>query len=269
MVRQARIPTLVVVSLVSACWAISGCTDDNQAVQNGTGGNANQGTGGSSAATGGASNSTANSTGTAVHQGGATNVASNTGTAPSASGGVGGTTSENTGTTTAVGGTTSTASGTPPGTVCPALNAAGSELKKGAACTAADPQLCYKSCGPKGSGGYKSETCTAAAYAEVASCIWTLTDYSCYKVPASVTAMDATCPAKIDPTATMQGGLACTVAPCTSCTGATGLYLDSNNAEKTGWCTCVRDTPDAASGKWSCGSTSPSVAWPCPGQAGC
>src|SRR5450755_3909599 len=54
--------------------------------------------------------------------------------------------------------------------------------------TAADTQLCYKTCGPQ-SVGFKSETCTNGAYVEQSGCNFPKgMDYSCYKVP---TAIDA------------------------------------------------------------------------------
>jgi hypothetical protein len=131
---------------------------------------------------------------------------------------------------------------------------------KAGACTAADPQSCYKTCG-RASSGFKSETCTAGAYAEQSGCTFPDTlDAACYKLPA---AQDATCPEA----APMAGG-ACTVAPCTLCNGGggpTGTYLDSKGASKIGYCICPMPGASGMS-KWSCASTD---AWPCPGAKGC
>jgi hypothetical protein len=41
----------------------------------------------------------------------------------------------------------------------------GEEIKKGTPCTAEDPQLCYRPCGPD-QVGWKTETCLAGVYAE-------------------------------------------------------------------------------------------------------
>src|SRR5262245_10177432 len=98
---------------------------------------------------------------------------SNPGTAGSSSTGTAGTTG-NAGTsgtagTTGTGGSASTGTG---GTglyspSCTGLTtAASAEPTKGGACVAADPQLCYKTCGPEKAGA-KSETCTGGVYAEM------------------------------------------------------------------------------------------------------
>jgi hypothetical protein len=131
---------------------------------------------------------------------------------------------------------------------------------KAGACTAADPQLCYKTCGPA-SSGFKSETCTAGAYAEQSGCTFPDTlDATCYKLPAT---QDTSCPA-MPPMASAE----CTVAPCTLCNGGggpTGTYLDSKGAAKIGYCICPAPGASGTS-KWSCASTD---AWPCPGAKGC
>ena len=138
--------------------------------------------------------------------------------------------------------------------------AAGMEPAKAGACTAADPQTCYKTCGPQ-STGFKSETCSAGAYAEQSGCTFPPTlDAACFKLPA---AQDATCP-----TAPPMASAVCTVAPCTLCNGGggpTGTYLDSKGASKVGYCVCPAAGASGMS-KWSCASTD---AWPCPGGKGC
>lgn len=126
---------------------------------------------------------------------------------------------------------------------------------KGGACSASDPQLCYKTCGPL-SVGFKSETCTDGAYAEQTGCSFPDADYSCYKVPSSI---DAKCPSSA-PQATM----ACDVAECVVC-NAGGNYLDSSGASKAGYCVCPA-AGDSGARKWSCAST---TAWPCPNGKGC
>jgi hypothetical protein len=171
----------------------------------------------------------------------------------------GGTTT--TGATTTTGGSTTTSTGSgDPGMFSPLCagltTAAGAAPTKGGACVAADPQLCYKTCGPQGIG-FKSETCTGGLYAEQSGCSFpTGADYSCYKIPAAVSAScPTTVPKASDP---------CTVAECTLC-NLNGQYLDSSGASKAGYCVCP---PAGASGtsKWSCAST---TAWPCPAGSGC
>jgi len=141
--------------------------------------------------------------------------------------------------------------------LCSALaTAAGVSPTKGGICAAADPQLCYKTCGPK-SVGFKSETCTGGSYVEQSGCSFPPGDYSCYKVP---TAIDATCPT----TAAPQANTACTVLDCVPC-NLNGNYLDSTGATKQGYCVCPATTAGAP-GKWTCAST---TAWPCPQSQGC
>jgi hypothetical protein len=135
------------------------------------------------------------------------------------------------------------------------VTAAGAAPTKGGACTAADTQVCYKTCGPA-SSGFKSETCTGGTYAEQSGCTFPAGDYSCYKIP---TAVDPSCP-----TTPPQASSACTVAMCTPC-NVNGMYLDSQGSAKEGYCVC----PAAgASGNrnWTCAS---STAWPCPSGQGC
>jgi len=162
------------------------------------------------------------------------------------------------------GGTAGTGGAAPAGDFLPLCKglttAAGMEPTKAGACAAADPQVCYKTCGPA-SSGFKSETCTAGAYAEQSGCTFPDTlDAACYKLPA---AQDASCPATA-PMASTE----CTVAPCTLCNGGggpTGTYLDSKGASKIGYCVCPAPGASGTS-KWSCASTD---AWPCPGAKGC
>jgi len=133
--------------------------------------------------------------------------------------------------------------------------AAGQPPAKGGACTADDPQLCYKTCGPQ-SIGFKSETCTNGAYVEQSGCSFPDADYACFKIPATV---DASCP-----TMTPQATMPCEVAMCTPCSVG-GSYLDSGGASKTGYCVCPM-AGAAGTRKWSCAST---TAWPCPTGRGC
>ncbi len=139
--------------------------------------------------------------------------------------------------------------------------AAGAAPTKNGACTASDPQLCYKTCGPQ-SIGFKSETCSAGVYNEQSGCSFqTGSDYSCYKIPATA---DASCP-----TTAPQASQVCTIAQCVVCGGTktaqTTGYLDSTGAAKAGYCVC--QAPGASgSSKWSCAS---STAWPCPAGQGC
>jgi len=121
------------------------------------------------------------------------------------------------------------------------LTAAGLAPAKAGACTAADTQLCYKTCGPQ-SVGFKSETCTNGAYVEQSGCNFPKgMDYSCYKVP---TAIDASCPATAP-----QASQPCTVKACTLCNVANS-YLDSTGASKPGYCVCPAPGASGTS-KWS------------------
>jgi hypothetical protein len=136
--------------------------------------------------------------------------------------------------------------------------AAGEAPTKAGACTAADPQLCYKTCGPQGVG-FKSETCTAGAYAEQSGCSFPDdADYGCFKIPTSV---DASCP-----TETITASTPCTVAACTPCADASGSYYDSKMNLKAGYCVCPMPSTPGGTSKWSCAS---STAWPCPTGKGC
>jgi hypothetical protein len=230
----------------------------------GTGGSI--GSGGSSATGGAQSDGGTTSAGGTVATGGATrtvDAAATGGSTGTADADVtGGSTS--TGGSTAMGGTqsidgaTSTGGSTGANTFVPAcasfVTAAGVAPTKAGTCTAADPQLCYKTCGPE-SKGFKSETCAAGAYVEQPGCSFPVGDYSCYKIP---TTTNATCP-----TVAPQASTACAVAACVVCGGATG-YLDSSGAAKTGYCVCPASTTGTA--KWSCASA---TAWPCPAGTGC
>ena len=207
------------------------------------------------------------------NQGGAGGVSSTGGTTTVTS--TGGTTTATTGyggttATTGAGGTTGPdgSAGTTGTTsfdpLCAGLlTAAGLAPTKNGICTADDPQLCYKTCGPA-SVGFKSETCTAGMYVEQSGCSFpTDQDYSCYKVNKDTSGaliLDPSCPTDVP-----QASTPCTVTTCTLCNLNNG-YLDSSGAAKTGYCVCP--TPSATTGvsKWSCAS---STAWPCPAGQGC
>jgi hypothetical protein len=142
---------------------------------------------------------------------------------------------------------------------------AGLVPSKGVLCPdAADPQLCYKTCGPN-SIGFKSETCTVGSYVEQSGCSFqTGADYSCYKIPlasdGTTFVVDPTCPATVP-----QASQLCTVATCTLC-NVNGGYLDSGGAAKVGYCVCPAPSGTTGQSKWSCAS---STAWPCPAGQGC
>lgn len=184
--------------------------------------------------------------------GGATTLAQDGSPATTATGAGGSAPAAN---TAAGGATSSTGTGEFSPSCTGLKTAAGPDPTKGGACTAADAQVCYKTCGPE-SKGFKSETCTAGSYAEQSGCSFSTGDYSCYKIP---TTPDATCP-----TAVIQASTACTIAACIVCGGSTG-YLDSSGAAKTGYCVCQHDTSGNPT-KWSCASA---TAWPCPSGSGC
>jgi len=135
--------------------------------------------------------------------------------------------------------------------------AAGPEPTKGGICADSDPQLCYKTCGPK-SIGFKSETCAGGSYSEQTGCDFPPSlDYSCFKIPATI---DPTCPATAP-----QASQPCTVADCVPC-NVGGNYSDSGGQSKAGYCVCPSPSSATATSKWTCASTS---AWPCPNGQGC
>jgi hypothetical protein len=274
--------SLVALTIVCALGTINGCANgDTSSKGTGTGGSpATGGTPGGGAANGtggapstggapgtGGTPATGGVTGTggAIATGGITGTGGTpstggtlgTGGTPSTGGttGTGGTPSTGgttgTGGTPSTGGTTGSAGSSGFGQPICGSTGAGTAIAKSVPCTATDPPLCYKTCGPA-SIGVKSETCTSAAYVEMSGCSFDPSmSYACYKIP---TPLDATCP-----TTTPQAGQACTVAPCVVC-NVGGMYLDTKSASQTGYCVCQ------ASGKWTCAAT---TAWPCPGGTGC
>jgi hypothetical protein len=242
MVRTTSI--LVLTFFAATCFSAAACSGSNDSPTDGASGS-----------------STMTSAGTAATPTAGTSAAAGTGTGTagtSATAGTGGAASAGTGPVGTAGTATAAGEFMP---LCAGLgSAAGADPTKAGACTAADAQVCYKTCGPQ-SSGYKSETCTAGAYAEQSGCAFPLElDATCFKLP---TAQDATCPATPP-----QASMACTVAPCTLCNGGggpTGTYLDSKGASKAGYCVCPAPGASGTS-KWSCASTD---AWPCPGGKGC
>jgi len=157
---------------------------------------------------------------------------------------------------TSSGGTTAASTGAFDPLCSTLLTAAAALPTKGGVCTATDPQLCYKTCGPK-SVGFKSETCLGGTYQEQTGCSFpTGIDYSCYKIPATI---DPSCPTTVP-----QANTPCTVADCVPC-NVNGGYNDSSGAAKTGYCVCPA-TAAGTPGKWTCAST---TAWPCPAGQGC
>ena len=171
-----------------------------------------------------------------------------------------------TATTSATGGSTATPTGgstasTGTGEFSPLckglVTAGGAEPSKGVNCTDADTQLCYKTCGPS-SMGFKTETCSGGVYVEGKTCSFPAGDYSCYKVPAVIS---ATCP-----TTTPKSGDACTVDECTPCADADGNYSDTAGSSKQGYCVCPKAKTEGATRKWTCASKD---AWPCPAGTGC
>jgi hypothetical protein len=160
------------------------------------------------------------------------------------------------GTTGSSGGTTAASTGAFDPLCSTLLTAAAALPTKGGVCTATDPQLCFKTCGPK-SVGFKSETCSGGTYQEQTGCSFpTGIDYSCYKIP---TTIDPSCPTTVP-----QANTPCTVADCVPC-NVNGGYNDSSGAAKTGYCVCPA-TAAGTPGKWTCAST---TAWPCPAGQGC
>ena len=238
-----------------------GATGGSGGATGGSGGAAGSGgaTGGSGGATGGAAGSTGGKAGAAGSSGGSSGSggaagatggqAGSSGSAPdSGSAGTGG------GATDAGGGKEGGGTFTP---LCVGLmTAGGMEPAKGIACTPADTQLCYRTCGPL-SVGFKSETCAAGAYVEQTGCSFPDGNYACYKIPAAIS---PTCPTTIP-----QASQPCSVAECTLCNVA-GMYNDSNAMPKVGYCVCPPGPDSGTARKWSCASD---TAWPCPAGTGC
>jgi hypothetical protein len=212
-------------ALLALVFAFQGCATDNNPSTPGSGGTTGAGTGGVTAT------------------GGTTSA----GTGGTSTGAAGATTTGAAGQSGAAGG-----SGTF-GTPACGNTMAGTAAGKGVACTTADVQLCYKTCGPEKSG-VKPETCTAGVYAEGDCAFDPSKTYACYKIP---TTEDPTCP-----TTAPMASSPCTIADCVVCGGTTG-YTDSTGAAKTGYCVCQAS---ASAPNWSCAS---STAWPCPNQSGC
>lgn len=133
----------------------------------------------------------------------------------------------------------------------------GEEILKGTSCTAADPKLCYRPCGPN-QVGWKTETCTAGVYAE-GDCTFPVDgDYSCYAIPDEINV--AACGITAPPAATDP----CEAPLCTTC-NYDGFYQDTGSDVKEGFCVCR--TPDIGGvRRWTCASA---TAWPCPLNQGC
>jgi hypothetical protein len=137
------------------------------------------------------------------------------------------------------------------------LTGAGEEIMKGTPCTAADPKLCYRPCGPN-QVGWKTETCLAGVYAEGDCTFPEDQTYECYAIPAQIDA--SACGLTAPPSATDE----CTAPPCMSC-NYDGFYQDTGSDVKEGYCICRE--PDAEGvRRWTCASA---TAWPCPLHRGC
>jgi len=247
------------VALLAQVFLTQGCGSNAPSTTGSNGGTTSAGgvisTGGVTSAGG------VTSTGGVTSAGGSTVVASTGGTTTPYTAGTGGSTTPASTGTGGSAGTTGTGAFDP---LCGGLlTAAGPAPTKNGICTADDPQLCYKTCGPA-SVGFKSETCTAGMYVEQSGCSFPPDqDYSCYKVnndSSGALILDASCPAAVP-----QANTVCSVNTCILC-NVSGGYLDSSGAAKVGYCVCP--APSAATGvsKWTCAA---STAWPCPAGKGC
>ena len=250
---NARVSAIALTLVAGTVLGALACSDTNNPAP-GTGD-----TVGGSSSNGGATATSATDIGgtstTATGSGGATDTGAGGATAT----GSGGATTSTTTTSSAGAAACNYPTTAPPvptgGTICD------STVKKGGACTT-EAAVCYKACGPTNSG-WKTETCTGAVYVEVSACIWTASDYSAFKVPATLAEVSTQCP-----TTAPQASTACSIPSCIPCADpATGGYLDSSGAAKSGWCECSAIDPTTGQGKWTCGGSG--TAWPCPGQAGC
>lgn len=253
MTLTARVSAIALTALAAAVFGSVACSDSNSPAP-GTG---DSDTGGTTATgQGGASTSDTSSGGTTETGSGGTTATGSGGATTTDSTAGGATTTTTTSTAGASACNYPTTSPPTPnnGAICDAI------VKKGGSCTT-EGAVCYKACGPTNSG-WKSETCTNSVYVEVSACIWTATDYSAFKVPATLAELSTSCPGTAP-----QASTPCTVAPCIPCAdSSTGGYLDSSGAQKAGWCECAAHD-DTGTGKWTCGTAG--SAWPCPGQAGC
>ena len=141
---------------------------------------------------------------------------------------------------------------------CESLTEYDEEIKKGTQCSANDVQLCYRECGPA-SIGWKEERCVATVYTEENCVFPPEVDYSCYKIPEEI---DTASCGIVDapPRATDE----CDAPECTLC-NLDGIYVDTGDAAKDGWCVC-RPPDENGLRTWTCAST---TAWPCPLNKGC
>jgi hypothetical protein len=266
MTLTVRSSLIALTTIVATTLGVAACSDSNNPPATATGeGGATIGTGGSAAIGTGGSAAIGTGGSDTTGRGGS----DTTGTAGSTATGVGGATTGTAGSTTtasqggamAAGGAVAASGAGTFSPLCTGLTTvAGPAPTKGGQCAATDPQLCYKTCGPK-SVGFKSETCTAAAYAEGACVFDPSLDYTCFKIPATLP--DATTCGLT--TTAPQAGQACTAAECTLCS-LNGSYLDSSANPKTGFCVCQAASGTPPTRTWSCASA---TAWPCPGNTGC
>jgi len=131
---------------------------------------------------------------------------------------------------------------------------------RGGACTDADQQLCYETCGPD-STGVQSEACLGGSYSEMSCSFDPTKNYVCYRIPSVA---NAGCLQGVTP----QANAACTSLSCQVCNSLGGLlggvYRDSSGATETGFCVCSAGAGGAM--KWSCARN---TAWPCPNGLGC
>ena len=119
------------------------------------------------------------------------------------------------------------------------------------ACVPGTDQDCASTCGPNRIG---SQACTCSVDTwKCSTCGFpTGADYSCYKLPATVTACD--------PSNLPTVGGKCTAVACMPCGSASGkAYIDLLGNTHPGYCVC-------AQGAWAC---APVKQWPCPGNLGC
>jgi hypothetical protein len=133
----------------------------------------------------------------------------------------------------------------------------GEEIKKGTPCTAEDPELCYRPCGPD-QVGWKTETCLAGVYAEGDCTFPPEKDYSCYAIPDDID--EAACGLDAPPRATVE----CDAPLCMAC-NLDGFYEDSGTDLKEGFCVCRTPDRDGVR-RWTCASD---TSWPCPLNRGC
>jgi hypothetical protein len=123
-------------------------------------------------------------------------------------------------------------------------------VSAGACATGTDVD-CTLVCGP-GKLGSKTCTCTADSWKCPLCSFPADKDYTCYRLPATMSACD--------PSTLVTDGADCTAPACSPCGSSTSKsFIDVTGTTRLGYCVC-------ADNRWSCTMVRD---WPCPGNPGC